>query len=327
MVKKKDAASEALRQAELDVKAIRRKRKEILKRANLDLREYRRELQTLQKQHLVSPRIVTSKHQPTRYMIRKLKAFKAIATGHEIAVPASQLSPHRLRDYVEKGLASIQKFGKQQIVSIPKTAEHQKLVVEKGHLATITSLPRGTERVIKFPTTISDLQDFLKWAETNADTLQQLKGPQDQFGFQIFGHNSKQGFPFIGGKNGNPNSELVAYLSKYNHILDDRRARKQAIEEFVLIRFRSKPGKPMHPEMEPYYGAKKYSRKAQEKRGREKKLASEYRKQSNRQRQRKYRLNETPEQYEARLEKQRKYDQQRANDRREKRMAKRLMGD
>lgn len=325
MVKRNSAANDDLRQAQLSKKLAQAKAKKLLANAKLDIREYRKELSTLKKAGLVSKRIHAGRHKPTRYMISKINAFKPIALGHEIAIPIKKMSPHRLREYVENGLASVRKFGKQQVVTRPRTHEKQRIDVHKGHIRVITQLERGQEEIIPLGTRLNDITDVYRWLEMNADRLNELGGSRAQFGFQIFGHNSRRGFPNV--------QELIKYLQLYNGATYDFNYQRGDIQdkrldyiEFVLIKFR--PGrKSNRPQMEPYLGEKRYSRKSGELRGREKELSRKYRMETNRQRQYRKRLDETKEEKEARLAKQREYDRARANERREKRMAKKLLGE
>jgi hypothetical protein len=311
---KNSAATRALRQAEIEAKNVRKRASKLLQRARLDLKGYRKELTTLQKQGVISKRITPLKHIPTRYMVAKLKKFKSVAVGHELAVPIKKLSAHTQRTYLERGLA--QRIG--NFFVIPKTAEKQRADIHKGHIRVTTQLDRGDEQVIKIPARMEDLNNFLQWADDNETLLNNLKGPRDQFGFQLFGHNAKIGFPNI--------QALIAHLNKYNHILGNHRASKQAIQEFVLIRFRPSKRGPVHPSIEPYFGEKKYSNKR--KKGRkEERRNDENRREKERKRKARYRMQEGIADHKARIERQRKYDRERANYRREERMSKRLMGD
>ena len=318
MVKKKDAASKAVRQAERSVRDIRNRSKQLLKRAQLDLREYRKELATLKKQGIVSKRVEVRSHQPTRYMLGKLKKFKGVALGHELAVPIAKVSPHRARQYTEKGIASqIEKF-----LVVPRTAARQKADVYKGHIRTTTELNRGQEEVIKFPSRLEDMHDVLNWLADNDQMINELKGPKGQLGFQLAGHNSRVGLANV--------RELISYLQKYDG--SDPRLRgnifngssKKLVTEFVLIRFR--PGRGSNtPEMEPYYGVKRYSR-GRGKDRKDERRGEEYKREKERERKARQRFAESKDQHETRLAKQRKRDRDRANDRREARMAKKLMG-
>lgn len=320
MVKKKDAASKAVSQAERSVRLIRARSKQLLKAAQLDVHQYRHELSVLKKQGIVAKRIQPRSHQPTRYMLGKLKQFKGVATGHELAVPISKVSMHRARQYTEKGIAS--RIGK--FLLVPKTSAKQKADVYKGHIRTTTELVRGEEEVIKFPSRLEDMHDILNWLADNEKMVNELKGPKGQLGFQLAGHNSRVGLANV--------KELISYLQKYDG--SDPRLRgnifngksRKLVTEFVLIRFRPGKGETVQPHMEPYYGVKRYSRG----RGKDRKdqqRGEAYRREKERDRKARQRLAEDKESHEDRLAKQRQRDRASANDRREKRMAKKLMGD
>lgn len=319
MSKRKGAGSDAVRQVEKSVRALRAKQKQLLKRANLDVRQYRHQLSVLKKQGIVSKRIQPRSHQPTRYMLKKVKLFKGVASGHELAVPIEKMSPHRARQYTEKGIAS--RIGK--FLVVPKTAAKQKADVYKGHIRTTTELRRGEEEVIKFPARLDDMHNVLNWLAENEQMINELKGPKGQLGFQLSGHNSRVGLANV--------KELIKYLQKYDG--SDPRLRgnifnnkgRRVVTEFVLIRFRPGKGETVQPHMEPYYGVKRYSRG----RGKDRKddrRNAEYKRKQERERKARQRLAEDKEAHENRLSKQRERDRARANERRERRMANKLMG-
>jgi hypothetical protein len=315
-VKKKDAASIAVRQAERSVRDIRKRSKALLKNAQLDVRQYRKQLAELKKQEIISKRVNVRSHQPTRYMMGKLKKFKGVALGHELAVPVSKMSVHRAREYTEKGIAS--RVGK--FLVVPRTAAKQKADVYKGHIEVTTELNRGEMREIKFPTTIYDMHDMLEWLAENETTLNQLKGPRDQFGFQMSGFNSRQGLANV--------RELIAYLMKYDGTNPKERGNifkgRGPVPEFVLLRFRPAKGS-NRPDLEPYYGVKRPSKFKKDRK--DERRGADYKREKERERKARQRMAEGNDEHQRRIEKQRQYDRQRANDRREARMAKRLMGD
>lgn len=320
MVKKKDAASKAVRQAEMSVRAVRAHAKKLLSRAQLDVREYRRELKNLKKQQIVSKRINAATHQPTRYMIRKIKKFKGVAVGHELAIAVKKMSPHRARLYSEKGLARIV----DGFLLRPKTAAKQKIKVHKDHIQITTELQRGQEDVIPLPTRLEDMHDILNWLYENEQMVNELKGPKGQLGFQLAGHNSRVGLANV--------KELTKYLQKYDG--SDPRLRgnifnghsRQIASEFVIIRFRPAKGGKAQPTMDPFYGVKRYS-KGRRKDRKDERRGDDYRRKRERERKARQRMAEDKDQHKARLAKQRQRDRERSNERREKRMAKRLIGE
>jgi hypothetical protein len=316
LVKKKTASNKAVRQVERSIRDIRARSKALLKAAQLDVREYRKQLATLKKQEIVSRRVDVRSHQPTRYMLGKLKKFKGVALGHELAVPISKVSTHRARQYTDRGIANrIEKF-----LIVPKTAAKQKADVYKGHIRTTTQLERGEIAEVKYPATVHDMHDIVQWLADHEQTLNQLKGPRDQFGFQLSGHNSRQGLANI--------RELIAYLMKYDGSNPRERGdifkSKSAIQEFVIFRFRPERGS-NRPNLEPYYGVKRYS-KGRTKDRKDQRRGEEYRREKEREKKARQRMAEDKETYENRIAKQRQRDRANANTRREKRMAKRLLG-
>lgn len=320
MVKRKDAASIAVRQAQMSVKDIRARSRKLLRRAELNVKDYRKQLSTLKKQGVVSKRINAARHQPTRYMVSKLKKFKGVAVGHELAVPLKKMSIHRARQYTEKGIA--QRIG--NFLIVPKTAAKQRADVVKGRIQITTQLKRGQEVVLKFGTRLEDMHDVLKWLETNEQMVNEWKGPNGQLGFQIVGHNSRVGLANV--------KELIKYLQKYDG--SDPRLRGNffngdshvIVKEFIIIKFRPAKGGPTQPTMEPYFGVKRYSR-GRGKDRKDKRHYDEHRRENARKRKASQRMSEDSAAHSDRIAKQRQYDRARANERREKRMASKLMGD
>jgi hypothetical protein len=319
MVKKKDAASKAVSQAELSVASIRKRTKKILKSAQLDIKQYRKQLATLKKQGVVSKRVNAARHKPTRYMVGKIKKFKGVALGHELAVPLNKLSTHRAREYVENAMAK--RIGK--FITVPKTSAKQKADIFKGHVRITTQLKYGEEEVILFGSRFEDMHDILNWLRENEQRVNDLKGPHGQLGFQISGFNSRVGLANV--------RELIAYLEQYDGTNPSYRGNlfngdsHKIAQEFVIIRFRPNRRGPMHPTMEPYYGIKRRSKHANTRRAQSR--YEHYKRENARKRKASQRLAEDKEAYENRLAKQRERDRRNANARREKRMAKKLLGD
>lgn len=317
MPRKKVVGSSNIRQVEIDIKAIRERAKRLLKNAQLDVREFRKELSNIKKAGIAYVKRDIRKQRPTRYAISKIKKFKGVAVGTEMAVPVKKLSPERLEELISSGRGKVT----DRFFIRPKTAAKQRMDVYKDHIRTITDLGFGEEQIIYLRQDFFDMNEFLDWADAHSDELEKLKSKNDQFGFQIFGHNSAVGFPFMGHKGDHKFHSLVAYLSTYTHLLQNPRSSRAAIQEFVLIRFK-RGRKSVGPQMDPYHGKKLYSkkRKATE---RERREANLYRLENQRNRTARARINETKADKEKRLAKQREYDRKKANERREKRMEKR----
>jgi hypothetical protein len=307
--KQKSEVQQAISQARAHSKSIQRQSKELLRRAQLDVREYRKEISLLKKQGIISKKIDARTHTPTRYMLSKLKKFKDVATGHALAVPVSKLPKGRADEYVSRG--TMRQVG--GFVVVPKTAVRQRADVVKGHIATYTLLGSGEERVIFLPYGGNRLSDIVAQLKDHESEINQLKGSKEQFGFQLFGHNSKRGFPDA--------ETFRSYLEdQYSHILAKPKDNREAFQHFVIIRFRNKKGM---PQGEPYEGKKYYKRKGENRR--DDTYYQQYKKDLAAKRKRAERERETPEQRKARLEQQRRYDRENANKRREARMGKRLL--
>jgi hypothetical protein len=93
---------------------------------------------------------------------------------------------------------------------------------------------------------------------------------------------------------------------------------KGLIQEFVIFRFRPERGS-NKPDLEPYYGVKRYSRQKDRK---DERRGADYKREKERERKARQRMAEGKEQHEQRLEKQRRRDRAKANERREARMYK-----
>lgn len=313
MPRRKNSPSQAIRQAQSETKRIREHARKLLRRANTDLKGYRKQLAVLRKQGIVSKRINPKSHKPTRYMVSKLKKFKPVALGHEIALPAKSLSTHRLREYINKGLARLEG----NFILRPKTATKQKLKVEKGHIVSTTSVEKGKYETVLLPAHLDDMHDVVKWLEDHKEQLMDVKGPRDQFGFQLSGHNSKRGFPNI--------RELVNYIMRYDGTDPNKRGNifnghsKSIKQEFVIYRFRPARGSGNKPDVSPYYGTKRYSKRKSENR-REKEQSRLYKIERQRERKARQRMAESKSEYDARIARQREYDRSKANERKEKRI-------
>lgn len=310
MPRRNNDAKAALSQARKSAANYSKKAKQLLKAAKLETKEYRKELAALKKQGIVSKYIDARTHKPTRYMLSKLRKYKDVATGHAMAIPSSKIPKERRDKYIAKGTARQQ----DKFLIVPKTAANQRADVVKGHLATYTKLGFGDERVIFLPYEAKDLNDIVKQLEDHESEINTLKEPNEQFGFQLFGHNAKRGFVDA--------DDLFKYLTQnYSHLLSSPKQAQEAFKEFVLIRFRNRKGV---PEMEPYHGRKYYGKKNE--RRDDTYYAGVLRKRAA-VRKARLREKETPKQHEERLNKQREYDRGRANDRREVRIHRRLFID
>ncbi len=310
MARKKDDLAKAVSQVRSNIKRIERNNKALLRNAQLKVREYRKELAALKKQGIVSKSINARSHKPTRYMLSKIRKFKDVATGNAMAIRADKIRNDIREKYIEKGTAK--KVGDYLIV--PKTTSKQRIGVVKGHLATYTPLGFGEERIIFLPFAAKNLNDIVTQLSNHESEINRLKERNEQFGFQLFGHNAKRGFVDA--------NDLYKYLTEnYSHLLTSPSKARQAFQEFVLIRFKHRKGM---PEIEPYRGTKYYGKKNI--RRDDPFYEKELRRRAT-ERKKRLRKKETEAQKIKRLGNQRAYDRANANTRREKRMSKRLLGD
>jgi hypothetical protein len=317
MARKTDSKSKTIRaQAGQKAKQGKEKSQKILKGLGLTQKEYRSYISRLKKSGIVSKKIDARSHKPTRHMADKIRKYKDVASGAAMAIPAQKVRPDLIDQYVKQGTAQL----RDKFFIRSKSHAREKLSVERGLLKTTIPLKNGESDVIYLPFSAANFNEYLEMLKNREDEINQMKGPTEQFGFQIYGHNSLSGQPDV--------EHLINYIeTRYESILKNRRASREIMrdQEFVLLRFRNKYGKPLD---EPYLYRKRYSRtnatgrdddryyyENRERRGREML------------RKRRQRKNETDEQKQKRLERQREYDRKRVEIRREKRMAERLLGE
>lgn len=305
--------TERVRQAEADVREIRKHSRELLSHANKTVREYRKELSTLKKAGLVAKRIHVKEHKPTRYMLGKIRKFHDVATGQAVAVKATEEVRQKYR---EKGMFA----ERGDYLIIPKTDEKMRADIVKGHVATYRPLTYGQERIIYLPFQPSDLNRFADMLDDKESEINRLKERNEQFGFQLWGHNSRIGFADA--------AEMREYiLGRYKHLLSSPKWSREALREFVLLRFKHNKGA---PQSEPMTGSPKVVHKRyKDRRKDDPKYYWENQKRRDKEAKKKAdkRARETDEQRKARLEKQRQYDKDKSNYRRELRMAKKLLGE
>ena len=271
-----------------DVKEIRRKSKELLKRANKSIREYRHELALLKKQQVVAKYIDIRKQRPTRYMLSKIRKFKDVLENKSIAVRA----PKSIREkYESKGIFETRR----SFIIVPKRHEKQKSKISRGLIMNIKPLKNGEVEEIILPYVATDLEQLAYMIEDNQSEINQMKMPTEQFGFQLYGHNSRRGFP-----NANTPEGLSTYiLGNYQHLFD----KKNVLENIILFRYKYNNARP--PEFEPLHGdAKVYHIKRNDDRDPRWRWAMDKRREREAQRKARQRIAETEEQRQKRLEKQ-----------------------
>jgi hypothetical protein len=273
--------SNALTSIDQDVKRLRKQSRELLKKANKDLKSYRSEIRALKKQGIVSKKIDPRTQRPTKYMLSKIRRFGDVIRGDVNAVKAS---PDQIRQYTEKGLLE----ARGNFLIVPKDSADQTARMRKGLVAKYRPLKNGQERKVILPYRATDLEQLAHQIKDNAADIDKMKEPTEQFGFQLYGHNSLAG---------EPDAERLAeyILRRYAHMFK----RKDSLKEFVLIRFKNKTGHPLSP---PLQGEKKYSpgRKLDMRDPRDR-MIMEQRQESNRKRVQRTRMRESEAQREKRL--------------------------
>ncbi len=268
---------------------------DLLAKRGIDKRDYIKQLSTLKKQGVVSKVIDPKTHKPTRYMLGRIKKFKDVAAGHAHAVSAKDVAPDIREKYTERGV--IEERGGYFV--IPKTQAKQRAGIAKGHVALFEPLKNGETRVIFLPYRAADMNELVSVLRDNESAINAMKGSTEQFGFQLYGNNSRDGFPHA--------SDLATYIiDNYQHILNSSRWNKDAMNglNFVLLRFKNRKGSPQEG---PYMG-ERISHKTKRNRRKESEYEQGVKRKYSRGRKAKYReKKETEEQREKRLEWQRNY--------------------
>ena len=270
-----------------DVKELRQKSKELLRRANKNVREYRHELALLKKQQVVSKRVDVRSQRPTRYMLSKIKKFSDVIEGKVNAVKA----PKAIRkQYTDKGL--FEERG--SFLIVPKEYANQRAKIKRGMVAKYRPLTNGEERVLVLPYKATDLEHLAHLIHENHEAINMMKEPTEQFGFQLYGHNSKIGFP-----NANTPEGLSSYiLSHYQHMFN----RKDSLRHIVFLKYKHW-GPPSSP---PISGEKIYHYKKGDDRDPRHRWAMDKRRERAALRKARQRKAETDEQRQKRLDDQRK---------------------
>lgn len=304
----------AVRQTEIDVKKIRARSKKLLKNAQKTIRQYRHELAVLKRQGIVAKRISAKSHQPTRYMMRKIKSYADVAAENALAKPIAKLSPHRARNYLETGVA--RKEGK--FIIVPKTHAKETLKIERGHLVRVRPLLNGEVDFMLLPFSADNLNELVTELRDRDSEINTLKGPRDQLGFQLYGNNSLEGSASA--------EELANYIERnYTHILNNPQYSYDAVQNlnFVLMRFRPDKGKTGVP-----FGTKSYKGSKQKRKYPPRRIdpyAQKIKRDRERERKREQRSKESEAQRESRLSAQRERDRRNSNSRRERRLGDRLL--
>lgn len=279
----KNPLSQAEKELREQVKALRKRQKDLLKNAGKDLRSFRHEVAVLKKAGVVAKYKDVRRQAPTRYMLRKVKNFADVIRGDVIPVRAKKEVREK---YKEKGM--FEERG--PFIIVPREEAKQRVKIRKGMVTSYRPLRMGEERKVFLPYKVGDLE-ALAVALRDDPTLNGLKEPDEQFAFRLFKHNSHIGFV--------DSEELADYIEKNyrrlfgNHI---------AFENFVLMRFKNSAGHLVgeYPEEERYYDRPRKKRKQTPKRD----FIAKQRRERDAERKAQERANETPEQKRRRLDKQ-----------------------
>jgi hypothetical protein len=211
------------------VKKVKRKLT-LLQKSNLTRAEYRKRLNALKRSEMLAKRIVPKTHEPTRYMLKKLKTFQDVALGHANAKRIDKIDGNTAAAYIRKGIAEL----RNNYFIVPKSSPKEKLVIDRGFLTTIKPMEMGEQRVIILPYTLRDLNEVVEILLDKESEINQLKARLDYFGFQIFGQNIIVGQPSA--------KELAKYImTHYQHLLGlNTRSDQMKDFNFVMYRFKSR---------------------------------------------------------------------------------------
>lgn len=207
-------------------KRLDKEARQALRRANKDVRQYRHEVAALKKAGVLSKRVNARSQRVTKYMLRMTRRYEDIVRGEVLAVKAAKVDP----GYYEKGL--FEKRGRFLIV--PKTDKNMRAKVLKGKIATFRRLGEGEERKIFLPYTATDMPALVERLK-NDPNLDGLKAADEQFAFQLLGHNALMGFVDA--------DELIEFIERrYAHLFSGTVGHK-AVKSFTLWRFKHDLGR------------------------------------------------------------------------------------
>lgn len=215
----------------------------LLQKSELTRAEYRKRLTALKRSEMLSKRIEPKTHEPTRYMLKKLKTFQDVAIGHANAKRVDKIDGSIAAEYVKKGIAEL----RGNYFVVPKSSPKEKLVIDRGFLSTIKPMEMGEQRIVILPYTLRDLNEVVDILLDKESEINQLKSKLDYFGFQIYGQNIIVGQPSA--------KELAKYImTHYQHLLGlNTRSDQMKDFNFVMYRFKSRD---RQLRAEPYKGEK-----------------------------------------------------------------------
>ena len=189
-----------------------------------ELKSFRSAVAKLKKKGVVSKRVDARSQEPTRYMRSKVRSFEDVLTGRSLAVKA----PKDIRQkYIDAGVFQ----ARGSFLIVPKEDARSRARIKKGRdLVEITTPLRwGEEHEIVLPFKATNMMDLANKISENKN-FDELKRPDEQFAFRLFGHNSRKAFV-----NGQEFADHV--LRNYQHLFSGKKG-LQAIRHLSVIRFK-----------------------------------------------------------------------------------------
>lgn len=258
------------------------------------LREFRSKVAKLKKKGVVSKRVDARKQEATKYMRAKVRKYEDVLSGHAVAVKA----PKQIR---EKYTSSEVFEARGSFLIVPKEHERSRARIKKGRdlIEIITPLRWGEEREVVLPFKATDMMDLAHKLDSH-EHVDELKKGDEQFAFRLFGHNSRKAFV--------DRQEFADHVLRHYQHLFSKRKGAQAIRHLSVIRFKGYGD--AVPEADPeasYYEEPSYTRgrRLKPKKPGRKGTYEKQRLARDASKKRKQRANETPQQRETRLSKQR----------------------
>jgi hypothetical protein len=205
-----------------------------------ELKAFRSQVAKLKSKGIVSKRVDARSQSATRYMRSKVRAFSDVLEGRTLAVRA----PKDIRQkYIDAGIFQ----ARGSFLIVPKEDARSRARIKKGRgLVEITTpLTWGQEHEIVLPFKATNMMDLANRIAENPN-FDELKRPDEQFAFRLFGHNSRKAFV-----NGQEFADHV--LRNYQHLFSGKKG-LQAVRHLSVIRFKGYGDEVPEPDTNsPYY--------------------------------------------------------------------------
>lgn len=211
-----------------------------------ELKSFRSAVAKLKSKGIVSKRVDARSQAATRYMRSKVRSFSDVLEGRTLAVKASKEIRQK---YIDAGVFQ----ARGSFLIVPKEDARSRARIKKGRdLVEITTpLNWGQEHEVVLPFKATNMMDLANRIAENPN-FDELKRPDEQFAFRLFGHNSRKAFV-----NGQEFADHV--LRNYQHLFSGKKG-MQAIKHLSVIRFKGYGDEvPFADEGSPYYEEPKYS--------------------------------------------------------------------